>query len=325
VKSIAGKTGALDRDGLRLVLDGVVDQPPPRRLAMALLDDRVADEKLELLAAEPGDKIEQTVNELVQFARSAELDAEGWWMLDDRLAAIRTPADAVQDLIADTRTRLLGVLGALTGMNTTASVDRISYFSFKMGSDLVPSDTGPNWELFRELIPAMRERIRSDTGFSMPGCYVSRDRRSPDGLRLMIYLRLIEAHRLPTHGFIRPAAAGESHDLRDPMTGIPVVADDGAEVPAGSWTPLEFLMRYVERFAREHLAELVGPWHVRESAERFGGEALARVTSDPALFTKWLRLLRESARAADMREAAVDRIAEEVLGPEYAAHARQPR
>jgi hypothetical protein len=327
VKSIAGRTDALDRDGLRLVLDGVVDQPLPRRLALALLDDRVGDGKLELPTAELGDwQIEQTVKELVQAARSAELDAEGWWKLDDRLATIRTPADAVQDVIADTRTRLLDVLGDLTGMNTPTPEASISYFSFMIGSDFVPNDTGPSWELFRQLIPAMKERILSDTGFVMPGCYVSGDWRSPDSLRLMIYLRLMEAHRLPTRGFIRPATASESHALRDPLTGIPVVADHGADEPAGSWTPLEFLMRHVERFAREHLPELVGPWHVHESAKRLGGEVLARVTSDPGLFTKWLRLLRETARAGAMQNAAaVDRIAEAVLGPAYAAHAKQSR
>jgi tetratricopeptide (TPR) repeat protein len=320
-------TDAIGRDDLRLAVDDGFEQPLPRRLALALLDDRVGHAKLELLAAALGDgEVERTASELVEAARSAELDVKGWWRLDDRLAAIRTAAGAVQDVIADTRSRLLPVLCDLAGMNTTAPDNSVSYFSFVIGSDFVPADTGPDWDLFRQLIPAMKERILNDTGFIMPGALVRADWRSPDSLRLMIYLRLMEARRLPAHGFIRPATAGESHALHDPLTGSPVVVDHGGNVPAGSWTPLEFLVRHVERFAREHLAELIGPWHVRESAERLGGEVLERVTSDPAPFTKWLQLLREAARAGDMRHtAAIDsRIAEAVLGQAYTAQVRQP-
>jgi hypothetical protein len=326
VRSIADGTNTVDLKDLRLVLDGVVDQPLPRRLALALLDDHIGHGNLEPLTAALGDgQAEETVNEVVAAARSAKIDVEAWWRLDDRLATIQSTIEAVQDMIAGIRTSLLDMLCDLLGMNTPVSEDRSSYFSFIAGSDFIPDDTGPDWELFRDLIPAMRERIRRDTGFVMPGCTVRGDWRNPDSLWLTVYLGLMEAHRLPTHGFIQPAASAESHDLRDPLTGDPVVVERD-DRPADSWTPLEFLMRHVERFARDHLAELVGPWHVRESAERVGEDVLELVTSSPAVFTNWLQLLRKAARAGTLQDAdaAAHRIAEAVLGSEYSVHVRQP-
>ena len=78
VRSIAEGTDAIDRDGLRLALDDGFEQPLPRRLALALLDDRVENAKLEPLAAALGDgEVEQTVNELVEAARSASSTSRG--------------------------------------------------------------------------------------------------------------------------------------------------------------------------------------------------------------------------------------------------------
>ena len=41
----------------------------------------------------------------------------------------------------------------------------------RLGDALIPEDTGPSWPLFTTLMPALRDRVRDETGITVPGTH----------------------------------------------------------------------------------------------------------------------------------------------------------
>jgi len=312
---LIGRRAELDIAGIHSLLDGELGQPLPLRLAVAVLGNQVHDKALEQLTSETDDgEVTEAVELIFSSAVLKSVDVSSWWRLDDKFAAIPAATPNPPRIVSDLRARMLETLAVLLGINESDPDAGRSYFSFIIGSDFVPDDTGPDWELFSTLIPAMRERIEEETGFAAPGCLVREDPQWRDTLRLLINDCQLEAFRLPANGFLHLSDNPDT-GLTDPLSNQPVTHEQKASGPH-SWTPIQFLMRHVERFMRDHIAELVAPFHVWEYARRLGDDIAARVGSDPRVFLEWLAQLRLMAADGHLHDPdAVARIlATQTLG-----------
>jgi hypothetical protein len=234
---------------------------------------------------------------LARAVTEAEFDVEEWWVLDDQLQDAAAAAPAAAAVVALLQERMLDSLAASLAINSDVTEEYTSHFSILLGKDFVPEDTGPDWILFHELFPGLRDRIRADTGFEIPGCRVRADRNHRDTLWVLLNGAPLGVYRLPTRGVVRRARAGEPASLVDPLTGDAVVDDPGASVEPG-WTPLEFAMRHVERIAREHLGELVTVLSLYEVLRGVDGPAAASVTSDARAVMSALGRLRAEVTGA---------------------------
>jgi Flp pilus assembly protein TadD len=100
----------------------------------------------------------------------------------------------------------------------------------RIGEALIPADTGPNWPLMSTYMPEMRERVRRDTGVSVPG---SRFRAGRD---------------------ITP---GEYQIVLAGLSGERALARPQGSESNGGRDPIEYVVDGLEMFLKRHLAELV--------------------------------------------------------------------
>jgi hypothetical protein len=311
---LMGRRTDIDIAGIDSLLAGTLGQPLPLKLAVALLTYRLHNKAFEQLAAEADDaEIADAVHQIVSSAALNDLDISSWWRLDDEIAAVPA-ADDPHHIVSVLSARMLETLADLLGINELPDDTQRSYFSFVIGSDFVAEDTGPNWELFSTLIPGMKTRIKKETGFAPPGCLVRADPYWRDTLRLLINDCQLKTCQLPTTGLLR-LSDNASTGLTDPLTNQPVTHEEKAP-DQHSWTPMQFLMRHVERFMRDHIAELVTPSHVWDYANLLGDEAVHWVGSDSRLFLTWLALIRRMAVNADLHDpdAVAHALAERTFG-----------
>ena len=237
---------------------------------------------------------------LVEALRSLDADAEGLWRVYDATAAATERAGS--HLGTELLRNILDVIGQSLGFDVPPSEGYRSYLSFILGDAFVPEDTGPKWSLFSELIPALTERIRTATGYSIPGFNVRRDRRGdPENvLHLILHEAVIKTYHLPTDGMVvlvpEPPDVGPGVFTGvDPLSGSPVIQVRAGDVePPGvteRWKPLEFVMRHVERFVRDNLASVVSVSDAVSSADPDSKRGRA-VLSDAVAFTGWLAEVR---------------------------------
>ena len=311
---VIGRLDQVDHKDVQLVLNQDVKTATPVALLVALL--AVPDHTRVPASLNSSDEDEQDATfQLVATARELDLDAGQWWRLDDALAARADSADpTIARLAASAETQVLDVLGELVGLSSAWWPEqRRRPLVVALGPDLLPDQPDPTWVFFSDLLPDLRERIHSETGFEPPACSVMPEWEHRDGLRLLANGAPLEMTRVPTTGYMHPAkrAAG---GLVDPLTERPVALDHGRSPPPGSWTPLEFASRHIERFIRDHLVEFVSVADAAENASQLAPEVAARVTSDPAILLEWLRLLREAVGRGEAhdRHALSVQIAEAV-------------
>lgn len=218
-------------------------------------------------------------------------DGAALWRIVDAVDAMPAPITAA---IGDAlRVQLLDLLADLAGLNVDPEARQNYVLAMVLGDAFVPEDTGPDWVLFAQYVPDLRVRVERDIGYRLPGIRVRGDAFRPDVLEIEVIGSAVETHVLPVDGMI--ARAGRPGFGVDPLTGEPVEhVPPGDPLPPGTeaaWTPLEFGMRHVERFVREHLAEIVSVPDVTELAERAGPVWMDRI-DDPTMFRGWLAELR---------------------------------
>jgi hypothetical protein len=251
--------GTPDRVGVSMSLQAEYEAPMSQRIAVLVLADETEDVLLEHIAMSGPEDQAEAVNLIVEAATSVVLDPSEFWRLFESLHPEQA-SSGTEDLYRAVCNSLLSVLSALLGLGNDAPEHR-SYFSFVLGTDFVPADTGSDWALFKDLVPAMKERVEKQTGYSMPGCFVRGDYMARDALWILTNGAVREAHRLPTRGWI-VACDPEDALCRDPLTGDSVRVSDSSSRPAAAWSPLEFMMRWVERFVLEHTSDLVSVWDI---------------------------------------------------------------
>jgi hypothetical protein len=298
-----------DHDAARVTLAGAGS--PEARLAGALagagqLDDPPTDE--ELAAG---------VDAFAAVARRSSDAPDALWRLYDVVETL--PGKSADVWTSALRERLLDLLSSGAGLDAEPTYSYRSHLSFVLGDAFVPDDTSQQWVLFSRYIPDLRERILAETGYRMPGFNVRADRYGGEVniVHLLLHDAIIETHRLPTDGVVvrypRPDLDGspDGATLTDPLTGDPVghLRWDEPMPPTvvEVWEPLEFVMRHVERFVRQQLANIVTIWDVRQMADEAGPEAVDQL-ADPAVFVRWLSEARqEIARGGSTDLAAMGR------------------
>jgi hypothetical protein len=234
-------------DGIVRALVGMSE--PAAVVARALVDDVASD----------CEGTEAQRQALLDAVRIATLDDVGFWRVHDAVGTLGEAWAAFRnhDLVAQ--------LASILGLDQPREANNRRYVYVTLGDAFIPEDTGESWVLFSDYIPALRARIESETGFTIPGFGVRRDRlHRPPGLVQLLFHEVIRAtFYLPTDGAVArvPGASSQHHD---PLTDEPVVhIPPGAPVPEGvteMWQPLEYVMRHVEYLVRQNLAETVTVW-----------------------------------------------------------------
>jgi hypothetical protein len=306
VEAAIGRRPPVKDGDVHVALEGGFELPAGARTAVTLLVDAPG-------GAEPTGTAAEVISFMSGIAHEAPLDADGWWGLDDALE--RTTARG-PELVATVRAEMVDVLAETLGFGAVYSrPEQRRQLKFSIGADLIPTDPGPDWRMFDELLPGLRQRIQQETGVTLPPCTVTPEFHRHEGLRLFIHDAPLRGLTIPTHGWIVPDEHGE---LQDPLTGRAARVVEGAIRPPDGWDPLEFAMRHVERFCRDHLAEVITVWDVSMSASRAGPDVADRVTGDARLLLEWLAALRGAIMRGERREPA--EIANELgLGPLLAA------
>lgn len=296
----------------------------------------------------PSEEDRQACVDAVRRAIEAA-DAHGemlWRVYDATQRLAGTGAETLRRALAD---GLLDLLVPAVGLAAPAAPEYRSHVAFSLGDAFVPEDTGPNWILFSDYLPKLKETIEKETGWQLPGFNVRGDHTGEPGRVCMILNgAVLETYLLPTDGVLVPvgdavdatdagnAADGVSSRLtdapRDPITEDRVLHVRPDEAPPATtvdttqaWQPLEFVVRHVERFVRRHLADLVTVWDVVSLAAELGDEQAQRL-SDPVVLSEWLMQTRhdllEDVAAGIHRTPAerARRVAEQVRRSRPAAY-----
>lgn len=300
--------GEPDELGVELMLEPDRDISDSERIA-ALLTTSTGEAQLKQLVADSSpETLDAITGKLVEAGTEAIGTQAEFWAFLDRL---RERSDALPGWDSQgLRDGLLTILDGTLGLSDVEPGDLRSPFSFAIGTAFVPDDTGPDWELFRDLVPAMKARVQADTGFEMPGCFVRADYGAPDALWLLANNGAYSAMRLPTHGWIVPGGGPDAH-WTDPVSGRRMAMVDDVERPPDGVTPLEFLARHVEVFARDRLPAFVNFWDVDDL---IGADdpLRERLLSDPASVLGAIDSIREAMREGryaardDLRRSIAD-------------------
>ncbi len=317
--------GALLTDRIpRYLLDAVVDDlAAGREPDRALLADVRAGRPSPLLdlvaplvglpTAGPRAEHEAAMAAFAEAVARSCADTDAVWRVHDAVATV--PPGGFPDPAALTAV-LLDRLAELSGLGTRAETQPRSHVSFVLGDGFVPEDTGQDWVLFSTYIPGLKARIEEETGYVMPGFNVRGDADHRGVLHLRLYETVFESHVLPVEGRVallaQPPPDGTGY--ADPLgKGWAVQVPPDAPIPADAvevWEPLEFAVRYVERFVRDHLADVATVWDVVDLAHA-AGQAAQEAVTEPTVLRRWLVELRHDLAAgghgpARARAKAID-------------------
>jgi tetratricopeptide (TPR) repeat protein len=195
---LRGAAASLQDEADRLVGDGQVGQASSayRRLldaGEALADDRAllagVQARAGLAALELGDtaaareQLERAAEAPPDWGAVAEIfvcDVAAYWRHRDGLGELlaggglgdgpRAGVEALRDSLSLERVYRLRQADAADPSGASPLFPNPVVLG--LGDDLVPEDTSNEWVLFRELLPAMRERVEADTGVRLPGVRV---------------------------------------------------------------------------------------------------------------------------------------------------------
>jgi tetratricopeptide (TPR) repeat protein len=267
-------------------------------LAMLALDDLEAagthtERALELFAepgeADPGAALGRAAAELLG-------GVQHYWSVDEQWArqiaqagdAGRPPATrltAARQAMAAFLDRHYGLDG---GGSIGTNLPIVTPVVLEIGAGLTPSDTGPDWPLFKLYIPAMRDEILTRIGLSVPGVRVRRNDHLGDGdyVILLDEVPLLRGSvmlgmRYCPAGSDRLVKAGVPEDARvaatNPRNGHPghwIAAKFWDAVLAGHldlWEePLVFVVHHLGAVIRGNLADFVGVQEVEALLETWG-------------------------------------------------------
>ena len=271
--------------------------------------------------------------ETLGTAMAAQLhDAGEWWKLEDALAGMVDDQDMpplLADALTATRTVLLGRLDELFGLSTTPSIEAgnilvVTPVAVEVGDAIVPfvDSRQDGDEFLYDLIPAMRERILTQTGVKVPGVRM----RGTTQLGPTEYLMEIDEVPMP-RDTLNPAAShliravtsdrlppdeglGDFHP-RTGETGLWLVVEDAhadrAERDDKLSAPLCLIHR-IESVLRHKLATYLGTQDVADLLEGWkeaDADLVASVVSDELarLRLTWLlrSLVRESVPITEWR------------------------
>lgn len=283
VEAALGRRPSVADDDIRVVLDEGFPLPAAPAATLVLLAD----------APDRPGPADATAAAIVDFmsdvAREAPLEPDEWWRLDD---ALERSKPRFPELVTDVRAGMIAVLAESFGFG--AGFTRPEHrrpLKFSIGGDLLPADPGSEWRMFTELLPHLRDRVEDDTGVMLPSCAVTSESHRRDGLRMFLYDAPLRSLTVPTRGWIVPDEHGE---LTDPLSGRRMRVVEGSIRPTGAFDPLEFVMRHVERFCRDHIAEFLTVWDVQSVAAEAGADVAQQVTSDARLLREWLGAIRDA-------------------------------
>jgi hypothetical protein len=291
---IAWRLGKADPDsaGVQMSLQPEYGISPGQQIAVLVVADGYEESLRELIQSSTPEDLAEALSLVQDAATTLVADAEEFWTLFDNLNPALAAA-GTDELLQRIRGSLLLVLGQILELPNEPPVSR-SHFSFVLGRDFIPEDTGPDWSLFADIVPAMKARVKSKSGFTMPGCFVRGDYTERDALWILTNGALREAHRLPTRGWIVRCEPGQEL-CRDPLTGEHVAVSHVDERPAGAFSPLEFAMRWVESFVFRHRVDLFTIWDLAMLIDEHDPES-NRLVADPMLFVAAMDLVREAGR-----------------------------
>jgi hypothetical protein len=284
VEAALGRRPSAAEDDIRIVLDERFRLPAAPAATLVLLADAPD-------GVGPADATAAAIADFMSdVAREAPLEPDKWWRLDDALE--RSKPRFPEQLVTDVRAGMMAVLAESVGFGAGSTrPEHPRPLKFSIGSDLLPADPGPEWRMFTELLPHLRDRVQDDTGVMLPACTVTPEPHRRDGLRMFLYDAPLRSLTVPTRGWIVPDEHGE---LTDPLSGRRVRVVEGSIRPTGALDPLEFVMRHVERFSRDHIAEFLTVWDVQSVAAEASADVAQQVTSDARLLREWLGAIRDA-------------------------------
>jgi flagellar biosynthesis component FlhA len=188
--------------------------------------------------------------------------------------SVRRVAEALRDLLV----RRLDEIHGLLQEPTAPELALVTPVVVEVGDELVPIvDSRADGGVFLyELIPAMRERIRTSMGVVVPGVRMrGNPNLPPDGYSIQVDEVPVRAGTAPrdvTRVVVRPdgnrAAPGGVLTGIHPLTGEPglwalnPVSNGDSADDAPRLSPAEYLIHQIELVLRSHLARLLGPEEV---------------------------------------------------------------
>ncbi len=165
--------------------------------------------------------------------------------------------------------------------DSTSQYPVVTPIAVELGAGLIPEDTSMEWSLFKELIPALRERINSHFGVLIPGVRVRGDEGTMPPYRYLFLLDEVPllmdqikpdrrfCPRAPADVAAMGIPADELEEAVDPVSGEPgcwvPLARAGRLEEAGLplWRdPLAYVVRQLEALLENHLSRYMGPQEV---------------------------------------------------------------
>ena len=197
-------------------------------------------------------------------------DPGGYWAFSDAIAALRDDPGAPPDVVA-----LAAVLAGSASLDTVfhmlrTDIDSVTTFplenpvSVQLGDDLVPESTGPEWVLFRRLIPDLRERLRERTGITIPGI---RFRGGPE---------------------LGPAQFGILWEQELVASGTASSVPRSSDDPGG----IEEVIAALEEVLHENIARLFGPDDLGAWVEELDLDEQELATVNGTLLADWTSRIR---------------------------------
>lgn len=293
--------GTPDPAGVALALASDSDVPVSRQVAVLVSAEGAGTALLERLTGSSPDEQSEAARIIGVAARAAVQNAPELWVLHDQLLDGWNddgPAGTLRRLIHD---ELTSVLAPLLGSGPPEERQPLSYVVLVIGDDFVPEDTSENWTLFKDLLPAMKQRVRERTGYVMPGVLVRADDRFDSSLWVQINAATVAAQRLPTDGWVAVCTPAEATG-RDPLTGRPVVWRKSEPRDVESWTALEYMVRWVERVMTDNVKNLLNMYDVLWALEGADAAVKNKLLASAPLLAGALDLLRTCADDGTLRD-----------------------
>ena len=289
------------------------------------------------------DVLDAGAGAFIEAVRRCGDGTDALWEMYDAAGTLRGKfADLWRPVLRD---RLLDLLGSMVRLDARPAYDYRSYLSFVLGGDFIPEDTGERWALVSEYIPALRDSIHAATGYRIPipGFNVRAD-RSADATNILHLLlhdvifgvrtACIQECTCATRVTRSHLTLGKSRSpIRSPgpSYGTACKLSRRRRALRSDGCPLQFAMRYVERFVRDHLANMVTVRDVVALAELAGPEAAREFR--PVCILRWLAEGRREIRKGTppeeveaMSRAIAERVRQsgDLAGPATGAIAAQP-
>jgi tetratricopeptide (TPR) repeat protein len=248
---------------------------------------------------------------------------ESYWTLDANWCAWREEPQAGEhrnELIAAGR-ELAGYLDEVLQLAEQPNDSRSSLVTpivLEIGPLFIPSDTGPEWTLFKTLIPEMKQRIADQLGLALPGVRVRPIAGEQDSYSILLDEIPVTGGRVDPGSRYCTSAPAVLNEIGIESSALvptdhPVTGAPGAWVRPEHWDliekhhlelwtePLQFIVQHLESVLRQHPADFVGIQEVENMLTEWSttevGQLLVQTSlSDEPARWRFARVLRSLAK-----------------------------